>query len=115
MQDERELISIVTRGFAGIDTQLKERDDRVARIAENVIRIEGDLKNINTTLSRLDGEMSKTETGELKIRVGSVESEIKDIKARQEANTRYILGLLVTVILTLMGVIFNFISSHFKG
>jgi hypothetical protein len=111
---EDDLINLVTRGFAGIHDQLRERDDKVARVAENMIRMEGEVKAMTATLNRLDGEMSKAESESLKVRMGAVEQAVKDIRAAQESSALWIRGLLVSVIFLLVGVLFNFLNARLK-
>ena len=114
MESTEQLLSTITRGFEGVNAQLKERDDRVARIQENMIRMEGDLKNINTTLSRLDGEISKSENESLKVKVAKLEESIKELKTAQESSSVWVRGLMISVIFLLLGVVFNFVMARVK-
>lgn len=113
-QSDNELALLVTRGFAGMAEQLRARDDKVAKLAENIIRIEGDLKSVNSTLSRIDTELTKTEHESIKLRVSTLEKSMEQFEERQDSNANWIRGLLVSVLLLLLGVIFNFVMARLK-
>lgn len=111
MADDNELTGLLTRGFAGVNEQLRERDADVRKLSENLIRMEGDIKTVTTTLARVEGELSKSESVGVGIRLGNLETQMKEFKTKQDSNATWIRGLLVSVVLLLLGVLFNFLKA----
>lgn len=112
--DDRDLTLLVTRGLAGLSDQLREREDRYARLSENMIRMEGDLKAINTTVGRIEAELSKAETSSLTNRVSNLELANVELKKKQDTNATRIWGLIAGTIILVVAVIIQFIAARFK-
>jgi septal ring factor EnvC (AmiA/AmiB activator) len=109
MSDETELVKLVTQGLAGIHEQLRERDTRVSALSDKIIGMEYRLDEYNRTLNRMGDEISKAETVKLQMRVGLLETAADESKKKQAENVKWIKGLIASVIMLLLGVLFNFI------
>jgi|ERR1041384_3926732 predicted nuclease with TOPRIM domain len=114
VDDQDGLTQTIARGFERIGEQLREREKEVTELSKNVIRIEGDLKSVNATLSRIDSELSRSENESLKLRVGGLETAQKEFKGKQDSNANWIRGLLVSVILLLLGFLWNLLRDRLK-
>lgn len=112
--DDEEIIKLLTRGFGGVAAQLQERDERVIKLSETIIRIEGELKAMGGTLTRLEGELARSEGDGLKIRVTNLESLCEKQEKKQDASDTWIRGLLISVIFLLIGLVASFVQSRLK-
>jgi chromosome segregation ATPase len=114
MDDDRNLISEVTRGFAGIREQIQARDDKVTSLSEKMIGVEYKIDQLKETLTKVESDMSKTENERIKMRVDALEEAHKESKIKQAENAKWIKGLVASVIMLLLGFIFNFIRIGIK-
>lgn len=114
MTDESKVLETVTRGFAGIHDQLRERDGRVSALSDKIIGMEFQLNQACATLSKMEGKIAESETIKLEMRVQQLEEHAKDAKTKQADNAKWIKGLLASVIMLLLGFLFNFIRLSFR-
>ena len=108
MSDEHELTSIVTRGFTGLHEQLRERDGKVASLSEKMVGVELKIDQLKDTLA------NKMETDRIAVRVDLLEKAATKAETKQGENVKWIKGLAASVILLLLGVLFNFLRIGFK-
>lgn len=111
---DTELIEQVTRGFAGLRDETRRRDETEAKLSERVGLIEYRLGEQHRILEVIQTDMAKAETVQIKMRVDALETSQKESKDKQKENARLIKGLIISVILLLLGVLFNFISIRLK-
>lgn len=115
MTSEHELVKLVTQGLAGINEQLRERETRVSGLSDKIIGMEYRLDEYNRTLTRMGAEIASAETVKLQMRVGQLEAAAEESKRKQADNAKWIKGLLASVIMLLLGFIFNFIRISLKS
>lgn len=109
-----EITSIVTRGFAAVHEQLRERDGKVAQLSEKMVGVEFKIDQLKETLTKVEADMSKAETERIKMRVDLLEKSNEKSEKRQDENARRIKGLVVSVIVLLIGFVLNFIRIGLK-
>lgn len=114
MENEKEIIDLVTRGFQGIEVQLKDRDTRVSILSDKMIGVEMKLDMLKETLIKVETEMSRSEHESIKIKVLNLETLLKEYKDKQDANALWLRGLMVSVILLLVGFLFNFLTIKLR-
>lgn len=114
MTDEQNLVSLVTRGLAGIQDQLRERDGRVSSLSEKIIGMEFQLNQACLTLTKMESEIAKAETVKLEMRVMQLEEANKDSRRKQDDNAKWIKGLVASVIMLLLGFLFNFVRLNLR-
>jgi chromosome segregation ATPase len=114
MTDEQKLVELVTRGLAGIQEQLREREGRVSQLSEKMVGVEFQLAQLNKTLGKLESDMSAAQISVVVTRVATLEELAKESKQRQQDNAKWIKGLIASVIILLLGVLFNFIRIGLK-
>jgi chromosome segregation ATPase len=114
MTDEQNLVSLVTRGLASIQEQLREREGRISNLSEKIVGMEFQLGQVNKTLGKVEGDLAKAETTKLEMRVTQLEELAKEVKVKQADNAKWIKGLLASVIMLLLGFLFNFIRISLK-
>lgn len=108
------IVAIVTRGFAGVNEQLRERDGKVSLLSEKMVGVELKIDQLKETLTKVEADMSKAETERIKIRVENLETANSELKAKQAENAKWIKGLVTSVIILLIGFLLNFIRIQFK-
>lgn len=106
-EDIKTLAEAVTRGFTRTHEQLREREDKVTALSEKMIGIEAELRQINKTLDKVESEMESSETIQLKMRVGTLEKTSEKIEAKAAENSRWIKGLIASVIVLLVAFLLN--------
>jgi hypothetical protein len=114
MTDDQKLTEIVTRGFTGMHEQLRERDGRVSALSEKIIGMEFQLNQACLTLNKMEGEIAKTETVKLEMRVAQLERADEQHRQKQLENAKYIKGLIASMIMLLLGFLFNFIRISMR-
>ena len=108
MSQDNDLTALVTRGFEGLDTQLRERDVKVAQLSEKVVVVELKIDQLKETLA------NKGETDKIASRVDQLEKAALKTEQKQAENAKWIKGLVGSVILLLLGFVFNFIRITVK-
>lgn len=106
-----DVISVITRGFAGMQEQFRERDKATAMLSEKMVGVEFKLDQLKEATAKIEADMSRAETERIKIRVENLETATKEFKTKQDSNAAWIRGLLVSVVLLLLGVIFNYVRT----
>lgn len=114
MEEERKLITEITRGFEGMRSLIRERDDRVAQLSEKMIGVEYKIDQLKETLAKVEADMSKAETERMKMRLENLETANQKIEVKQAENVKWIKGLIASVILLLAGFLLNFIRAGFR-
>lgn len=114
MSEDNEIITLVTRGFAGVQTSLHERDGKVALLSEKMVGVELKIDQLKETLAKVEIDISKADNERLKLRVDNLEATNVEVKAKQVENAKWIKGLLASVILLLVGFLLNFIRIGLK-
>ena len=114
MEDKEQLILEVTRGFAGMREQLRERDERVTLLSEKMVGVELKIDQLKETLTKVEADMTKAETERIKIRVDNLEEANKEFKKKQDDNAKWIKGLVASVIILLLGFLLNFVRTGLK-
>lgn len=109
MPDElKDLVENITRGFAGLGVQIRERDDKVVSLSEKMVGVELKLDQLKETLT------NRNDTERLAGRVGALEESQKETRIKQGDNAKWIKALLASVILLLLGFLLNFIRIGIK-
>lgn len=103
-----ELIDLVKRGFEGTATQLRERDTKVAQLSEKMAVVELKLDQLKETLA------NKIETDRITMRVELLEGAHIKTETKAADNSKWIKGLVASVIILLLGIIFNTIRIQLK-
>lgn len=115
MPDEsQELVNLVTRGLAGIQDQLRERDTRYNTMSESMIGLKFQVESMGKTLEKMENDIVKNSTDRLTMRVETLEKFTDEMHKRQTDNVRWLKGLVASVIILLLGVLFNFIRISLK-
>lgn len=116
MSDESQdqLVGVITRGFANVQEQARERENRIGQLSEKMIGVEFQLAQLNKVIGKIETDMSKSETVQLAMRVAALEEANKDTKAKASDNARWIKGLVASVILLLLGFLFNFLRLSLR-
>lgn len=115
MPDEpQELVALITRGLAGIQDQLRERDTRYSHMSESMIGLKFQVDQMSRTLAKLEGDIIKNSTDRLTMRVEQLEKITDEMHRRQSDNVKWLKGLAASVIILLLGVMFNFIRISLK-
>lgn len=113
-EDQDSVISVVTRGFAGVQEQLRERDAKVTLLSETMVGVVLKIDQLKETLTKVEADMSKAETERIKIRVENLETANTKLENKQIGNATWIKGLVTSVIILLIGFILNFIRIQLK-
>jgi hypothetical protein len=114
MTDEQKLVETVTRGFASIHDELRLREGRVSALSEKIIGMEFELTQVSKTLAKMEGEIAKSETVKLEMRVAQLEKSDAERSKKQDENTNRMKGLLISVIILAIGFLLNFIRISVK-
>lgn len=114
MEEGRDLISEITRGFAGLRDQIQARDERVSQLSDKMIGVEYKIDQLKETLTKVEADMSKAENERIKMRVDNLEEANRKFEVKQTENAKWIKGLLASVILLLLGFLLNFIRISVK-
>jgi len=113
-ESQEQLIGLVTRGLASIQDQLRERDTRYNTMSESMIGLKFQVEVMSKTLSKLEGDIVKNSTDRLTMRVEALEKSDTEHRRKQDENVKWIKGLAASVIMLLLGVLFNFIRISLK-
>jgi hypothetical protein len=113
-ESQEQLIGLVTRGLASIQDQLRERDGRYNALSESMIGLKFQVEAMSKTLGKLEADIVKNSTDRLTMRVEALEKFAEEIHRKQSDNLKWFKGLLASVIILLMGVLFNFIRISLK-
>lgn len=115
MPDEsQELVNLVTRGLAGIQDQLRERDTRYNVMSESMIGLKFQVEAMGKTLEKMEHDIVKNSTDRLTMRVEALEKFTDEMHKRQADNVKWLKGLVASVIVLLLGVLFNFVRISLK-
>lgn len=115
MPDEsQELVNLVTRGLAGIQDQLRERDTRYNVMSESMIGLKFQVEAMGKTLEKMEHDIVKNSTDRLTMRVETLEKFTDEMHRRQDENVKWLKGLVASVIVLLLGVLFNFVRFSLK-
>lgn len=115
MPDEsQELVNLVTRGLAGIQDQLRERDTRYNVMSESMIGLKFQVEAMGKTLEKMEHDIVKNSTDRLTMRVETLEKFTDEMHRRQGENVKWLKGLVASVIVLLLGVLFNFVRFSLK-
>lgn len=109
-----QLVGVITRGFANVQEQARERETRISQLSEKMIGVEFQLAQLNKTISKIELDMGKSDTVKLEMRVSSLEKANEETKTKASDNAKWIKGLVASVIVLLLAVLFNFIRINFK-
>ena len=112
--EEKDVIAVITRGFASIQEQAKDRDAKVTSLSEKMIGVEFKIDQLNKTLTKVEMDLRESQIGRIEMRVDALESGAADHKAKASDNAKWIKGLAASVIVLLLGVLFNFIRIGWK-
>lgn len=114
MTEETELVKLVTRGLSSIQDQLRERDTRYNQMSESMIGLKFQVEQMSKTLAKLETDIVKNSTDRLTMRVEALEKSSDDTHRRQVENVKWIKGLVASVIMLLLGFLFNFLRISLK-
>lgn len=113
-ETQEQLVGVITRGFASIQEQARERESRINQLSEKMIGVEFQLAQLNKTTTRIESEMSKSDTSQLAMRVTILEKANDAINSKANDNAKWIKGLIGSVILLLLGILFNTLRISLK-
>jgi hypothetical protein len=113
-ESQEQLVGLVTRGLASIQDHLRERDTRYNAMSESMIGLKFQVEQMGKTLDKMEGDIVKNSTDRLTMRVETLEKFSETIHQKQAENMKWFKGLLASVIMLLLGVLFNFIRINFK-
>lgn len=113
-ETQEQLVALITRGLASIQDQLRERDGRYNTMSESMIGLKFQVEAMGKTLTKLEADIVKNSTDRLSMRVESLEKFTEETHRKQADNIKWIKGLAGSVILLLLGVLFNFVRISFK-
>lgn len=114
MPDETELVSLVTRGLAGIQDQLRERDTRYNTMSESMIGLRYQVESMSKVLTKMESDVVKNSTDRLTMRVESLEKFSDTMQQKQADNAKWLKGLVASVVMLLLGFLLNFIRISLK-
>lgn len=114
MTDEQKLVELVTRGLAGIQEQLREREGRVTQLSEKMVGVEFQLGQLNKTLGKVESDISAAQISVINQRIHMLEETAKETKGKAAENAKWIKGLVASVIMLLLGFMFNFLRISLK-
>jgi chromosome segregation ATPase len=114
-ESQEQLIGLVTRGLASIQDQLRERDGRYNTMSESMVGLKFQVESMSKTLTKLESDIVRNSTDRLTMRVESLEKFADSIHTKQGENAKWIKGLLASVIMLLLGFLFNFIRISLKA
>lgn len=115
MPDEpQELINLVTRGLGSIQDQLRERDSRYNTMSESMIGLKFQVEQMAKTLMKMEVDIVKNSTDRLTMRVESLEKFSDTLQQKQGENAKWLKGLVASVIMLLLGFLFNFVRISLK-
>lgn len=107
MPDEsQELVSLVTRGLANIQ-------EKHAHLSESMVGFKFQLEQLNKTLARFEDDLAKAATERLTLRVEQLEEFKRESERKQDDNRKWFKGMLASIILLLIGFLFNFVKINF--
>lgn len=114
MTDEQKLVELVTRGLAGIQEQLREREGRVSQLSEKMVGVEFQLGQLNKTLGKVESDISAAQISVINQRINMLEKAAEETKGKANENGKWIKGLVASVIMLLLGFLFNFLRISLK-
>lgn len=107
MPNEQDLVELVTRGLSAVQ-------ERHGQMSERLIGVEFQLVQVNKTLQKVETDLSNAQTERLKLRVEALEKTAEEQRRRQDENVKWFKGLLASVILLLIGFLFNFVRLSLR-
>lgn len=113
-ESQEQLIGLVTRGLASIQDQLRERDTRYNQMSESMVGLKFQVEQMGKTLEKMEHDIVKNSTDRLTMRVESLEKFADDLHKKQSENAKWLKGLLASVIMLLLGFLFNFVRISLK-
>jgi chromosome segregation ATPase len=113
-ESQEQLVGVITRGFANVQEQAREREGRISQLSEKMIGVEWQLAQLNKTVARIESEMSKSDTTQLGMRVAALEKANDAINAKASDNAKWIKGLIGSVVLMLLAILFNTLRIGLK-
>jgi hypothetical protein len=108
MAEDPDIVRVVTRGFENLDKQIRDRDDKVSSLSEKMVGVELKLDQLKETLA------NKGETDKIGMRVSLLEDANKELKIKQSENAKWIKGLVGSVIIMILAIIFNAVRIGWK-
>ena len=113
-ESQDQLVGVITRGFANVQEQAREREARIGQLSEKMIGIEFQLAQLNKTVAKMESDMGKSETVQLAMRVATLEKANEINVKKQDDNSKWLKGLLAGFIMLLLGFLFNFIKINLR-
>lgn len=113
-ESQEQLVGLVTRGLASIQDQLRERDGRYNTMSESMIGLKFQVESMGKTLTKLEADIVKNSTDRLSMRVESLEKFTDEMHRKQADNIKWLKGLIASVIMLLLGFLFNFFRVTLK-
>lgn len=107
MSEGNELVDLVTRGLAGIQ-------DKHAQLSESMVGFRYQLEQIGKTLAKVEDDLAKAATERLTMRVEQLEEFRKHSEQKQDESKKWLKGIIGSIILLLIGFLFNFIKINFN-
>jgi hypothetical protein len=113
-ETQEQLVAVITRGFANVQEQARERENRISLLSEKMIGVEFQLAQLNKMVGKVEADMGKSETVQLAMRVVALEKANEETRAKANENSKYLKGLLAGFIMLLLGFLFNFIKINLR-
>lgn len=113
-EESPELVSLITRGLASIQDQMRERDTRASVMSESMIGLKFQVESMSKTLAKLEADIIKNSTDRLSMRVDSLEKFTDALQQKQAENAKWVKGLVASVIMLLLGFLFNFVRLNLR-
>lgn len=113
-ETQEQLVALMTRGLASIQDQLRERDGRYSAMSESMIGLKFQVEQMGRTLTKLENDIVKNSTDRLTMRVEHLEKFTDEMHKRQGENIKWLKGLAASVIMLLLGFLFNFVRISMK-
>lgn len=113
-ESQEQLIGLVTRGLASIQDQFRERDTRYNAMSESMIGLKFQVESMVKALAKLESDIVKNSTDRLTMRVEALEKFAEEMRQKQADNSKWLKGLAASVIMLLLGFLFNFIRISLK-
>ena len=114
MTDEQNLVTLVTRGLASIQDQLRERDTRYNAMSESMIGLRFQVEAMGKTLEKMQSDIVKNSTDRLTMRVEHLEEFKKDSERDREDHRKWLKGIVASIVLLVIGFLFNFVRINLR-
>jgi hypothetical protein len=113
-ESQDQLAALVTRGLASIQDQLRERDTRYNSMSESMIGLKFQVESMAKSLAKMEADIVRNSTDRLTMRVEALEKFAGESDDKQKENVKWLKGLFASVLILLLGVLFNFIRINLK-